>query len=183
VCFVSVFYFLLYCSFVFVFLKIVLQTRFCLLARGMTGKVAQCSSCGMFKVWDDDVSVPADYTCRKCTHLRLLQVRLTELELDELRIIREAEKVIDRSFREITTQKIIDRWVTKRGIGKKQSVQGSPVVVPLSNKYTPLDACEGDDLPGVSGGGVQVSGTESVPVAQKGRGEEEQSISNWGLDS
>ena len=78
--------------------------------------------------------------------------------------------VIDRSFRDVVTPKNEDRWVTVRGAGRKQSVQGSPVVVPLSNKYTVLDTGEGDDLPGVSHG-VQVSGTESVPVAQKGRGE------------
>jgi len=90
--------------------------------------------------------------------------------------------VIDRSFREVATPKITDGWVTVRGTGRKQSVQGSPAVLPLSNKYTVLDTCEGDDLPGVSGG-VQASGTESVPVAQKGRGGEEQSSSNWELDS
>jgi len=142
----------------------------------MAGEGAQCSSCRMFKVWDD-VSVPADYICGKCTHLQLLQARVTELELelDELRSIREAEKVIDESFREINTPKMLDRWVTKRVTGKKQLVQGSPVVVPLSDRYTPLDAGEGDDLPGESDG-VQVSGTESVPVAQKGRGKRSRAL-------
>ena len=147
-----------------------------LIPRGMTGKAVQCSSCRMFEVWDA-ASAPAEYTCRKCTHLQLLQDRVAELELelDELRIIREAEGVIDRSFREVATPKTGDRWVTVRGNGKKQSVQGPPAVVPLSNKYTALDTCGGDDLPGVSNG-VQPSGTESAPVAQKGRGERSRAV-------
>ena len=70
----------------------------------MAGKAVQCSSSRMFEV-RDAVSVPADYTCGKCTHLQLLQNRVSELELqvDELRIIREAEVVIDRSFMDIVT--------------------------------------------------------------------------------
>jgi len=50
-----------------------------------------------------DVSVPVDFTCGKCTHLQLLKNRVRELELDELRIIREAEVVIDRTFRDVLT--------------------------------------------------------------------------------
>ena len=136
----------------------------------MAEKAVQCSSCRMFEV-RDAVSVPADFTCGKCTHLQLLKnrVREQELELDELRIIREAEAVIDRSFRDVVTPKNEDRWVTVRGAGRKQSVQGSPVVVPLGNKYSALDTVEGDDLPVVSHGD-RISSTESVPVAQKGRG-------------
>jgi len=129
----------------------------------------QCSSCRMFEE-RYTISGPAEFTCRKCTHLQLLKdrVRELELELDELRIIREAEVVIDRSFREVVTPKIGDSWVTVRGAGRKQSVQGPPAVVPLSNKFTALATC-GGDLPGVNHG-VQASGTESVPVGQKGRG-------------
>eukprot|EP00061_Rhincodon_typus_P008373 g30918.t1 len=41
-------------------------------------------------------SVPVDFTCEKCTQLQLLTDRVRELELDELRIIWEAEGVIDR---------------------------------------------------------------------------------------
>jgi len=82
------------CVFVFVFLCSFLfsKTRFWLIPRGVTGKVVQCSSCRMFEVWDAG-SVPADFTCRKCTYFQLLQDRVTELELelDELRIIRDAE--------------------------------------------------------------------------------------------
>lgn len=142
----------------------------------MAAKAVQCSSCEMFEV-REAISVPADYTCRKCTHLQLLQdrVRELELELDELRIIGEAEGVIDQSFREVVTPKVVDRWVTVRGTGRKQPVQGPPAVVPLKNKYTVLDTCGGDDLPEVSNG-VQVSGTEPVPVAQKGRVEKSRAI-------
>ncbi|MBY9153034.1 SGNH/GDSL hydrolase family protein [Pseudomonas aeruginosa] len=121
----------------------------------------------------DAVSVPADFTCGKCTHLQLLQdrVRELELELDELRIIREAEGVIDRSYRDIVTPENKGSWVTVRG-GKrgKKSVQGSPVVVPLNNNYTVLDTVGGDGLSG-AGCSDRVSGTGSGSEAQKGRGE------------
>ena len=95
--------------------------------------------------------------------------------MSELRSIREAEIVIDNSYREVTTPKSLGGWVTKRKTGKKQTVQGSPVGVTLSNRYSLLDTGEEDDLPGVSSG-VQVSGTESVPVAQRGRGERSRTL-------
>lgn len=142
----------------------------------MAGALAQCSSCRMYKVWDN-IKVPTEYICGKCNRLQLLQARFTklELELGELRSIREAEELIDKSYREINASKTIDKWVTQRMTGKKKLAQGSPVGVPLSNKYAPLDAGEGDDLQGGSDG-VQVSGTESVPVAQKGRGERKRAL-------
>jgi len=89
----------------------------------MAGKAVQCSSCRIMEVRDTD-SVPAFFTCGKCTQLQLLQdrVRQLEQELDELRIIREAEELIDRSFREVVTPKTGDRWVTVRRGGRKQSV-------------------------------------------------------------
>eukprot|EP00061_Rhincodon_typus_P002405 g17473.t1 len=60
-----------------------------------------------------------------------------ELQLEELQIIREAEVAIETSYRGIVTPKNEGSWVTvKKGKGRKQSVQGSPVVVPLNNKYT-----------------------------------------------
>ena len=65
-------------------------------------------------------------------------------ELDELWIIQEAEVVIDRSFWDVVPPKNEDRWVTVRGAGRKQSVRGSPVVVPLSNKYSALYTVEGE---------------------------------------
>ena len=134
-------------------------------------EVARCSSCKMCKVWEGD-NIPADYICNKCIRLQLLEARVTELqlEIDGLRSIREAEKVIDCSYKEINTPKTIGKWETKRKTGKKQIVQGSPEEVTLSNSYSLLDAGEGDDLQEVSSG-VQVSGTESVPVAKKVRGE------------
>jgi len=139
-------------------------------------KAVQCSSCSMFEV-RDAIGVPANYTCGRCTHLQLLQnrVRELELELDDLRIIREAEMAIDKSFRDIVTPGMENRWVTVRGAERKRSVQGSPVVVPLSNKYSALDTAEGDDIPVVSHS-EQISGTESVPVAQKGKGESGRAI-------
>ncbi|XP_059499497.1 uncharacterized protein LOC132207556 [Stegostoma tigrinum] len=96
-----------------------------------------------------------------------------ELELDELRIIREAEGVIERSYRELVTPKAQDedRWVTVRGRkGDRQTVQRSPVGIPLSNKYTILDTAGGDDLPEESHSS-QFSGTEPDTVTKKGRGQ------------
>lgn len=146
---------------------------------GMDVRAVVCSSCRMWEV-RVTTSVPTDFICGKCTQLQLLgnRVRELELELDELRIIREAEGVIERSYREVVTPQVQEksRWVTVRGRkGNRQTVQGSPVAVPLNNKYTVLDTVGGDDLPGVSHG-VQVSGTESVPVAQKGRGERRRAL-------
>jgi len=130
----------------------------------------------MFEV-RDTVSVPAEFTCRKCTQLQLLtaRVRELELELDELRIIREAEAVIDRSYQDVVTPRREGSWVTVRGKGRKQPVQGSPVVVSLNNRYTVLDTVGGEDLPGVSHSD-RVSGTESGSVAKKGRGEKRRAI-------
>eukprot|EP00061_Rhincodon_typus_P013497 g39902.t1 len=49
--------------------------------------------------------VPDDYTCGKCTQLQILGdcVRELELELDALRVIQDAERIIDKSFKEMVT--------------------------------------------------------------------------------
>eukprot|EP00061_Rhincodon_typus_P008487 g31125.t1 len=49
--------------------------------------------------------VPDDYTCVKFTQLHLLgdHARELELEPDVIRIIRDAEHVIDKSFSEVVT--------------------------------------------------------------------------------
>jgi len=110
----------------------------------------QCSICRIFEV-RDTISVPADFTSGKCTHLQLLKnrVRELELELDKLRIIREAEMVIDRSFRDVVTPKNEDRWVTMRGAQRKHSLlTGSPVFLSLCNKYTVLDTGGGGTYQG-----------------------------------
>eukprot|EP00061_Rhincodon_typus_P005627 g25380.t1 len=122
--------------------------------------------------------VPSDFTCEKCTQLQLLKNRIRELELDELRIIRETEGVIERSYKEVVTPKLQEKgsWVTvRKGKGDRQTVQGSPVAVPLNKKYTILDTVEGDNLLGEGHSG-QVSGTEPGPVAQKGKGENRRAI-------
>eukprot|EP00061_Rhincodon_typus_P007720 g29705.t1 len=137
-------------------------------------------------MWDVRVtiSVPSDFTCEKCTQLQLFTARVRELELelelelDELQITWEAEGVIDRCYKEVVAPKLQDigSWVTvRRGKGNRQIVQGSPVAVPLNNKYTTLDTVDGDDLPGESHS-VQISGTEPGSVAQKGRGENSKAI-------
>eukprot|EP00061_Rhincodon_typus_P001640 g15357.t1 len=94
-----------------------------------------------------DSSDSADFTCEKCTQLQLLKacIKELELELNEHRIIPEAEVVTETSYKDIVTPKNESSWVTvRKAKGRKQSVQGSPVVIPLNNKYTVV----GDDLPG-----------------------------------
>eukprot|EP00061_Rhincodon_typus_P012170 g37738.t1 len=90
-------------------------------------------------MWEVRVTtrVPSDFTCKKCTQLQLLtdRIRELELELDELRIIWQAEGVIHRSYREVVTPKLQDNgsWVTvRKGKGNRQTVQQSPVTVPLN---------------------------------------------------
>eukprot|EP00061_Rhincodon_typus_P001350 g14545.t1 len=86
----------------------------------------------------------ADFPCGKCTQLQLLKDRVRELELDEHRIIQEAEVVIEMSYRDRVTPKNEGSWVTV-----KERKQGSPVVVPLNNKYAVLDtAGEGGGVVG-----------------------------------
>eukprot|EP00061_Rhincodon_typus_P016672 g45006.t1 len=60
--------------------------------------------------------VPDDYTCVKCTQLQLLGGHIRELELDALRVIQDAEHIIDKSFSEVVTPKIHaeSSWVTTR---------------------------------------------------------------------
>jgi len=109
----------------------------------MSVSVVKCCTCDMWETRDAS-SVSDDYICKKCTQLQLLTDRKDRLEqrLDALRSMKVAERVIDRCFRDVMTSKVqADRWVTaRRG---RQSVQESPVTVPLSNKYTVLDTVGG----------------------------------------
>ncbi|XP_072928743.1 uncharacterized protein [Hemitrygon akajei] len=146
---------------------------------GETVRAVVCSVCGMWEVRVNTV-VPDDYTCNRCIQLQLLSDRVRELEqeLDELRIIREAEAEIDKSYREAVTLKRqeVGKWVTvKRGRGSRQREKSTPVAVPIKNKYTVLDTVGGDDLPGTSCSGP-VSGTEVGPATRKGRREEKRAV-------
>eukprot|EP00061_Rhincodon_typus_P014830 g42149.t1 len=58
----------------------------------------------MWEVWFT-AGAPSNFTCEKCTQLQLLTDHVKELELDELRIIREAEGLIERSYKEVITPK------------------------------------------------------------------------------
>eukprot|EP00061_Rhincodon_typus_P016237 g44344.t1 len=148
----------------------------------METRAVACSSC---KMWEVRVAagVPSDFTREKCTQLQLLTNHIRELELelelDELRIIQEAEGVIDRSYKVVVTPKVQEKgsWVNvRRGKGNRQTGQGSPVAVPLNNKYTILDTFGGgNDLPG-EGHSRQVSGAEPGIVAHKGSGENRRAI-------
>ena len=92
-----------------------------------------------------------------------------ELQLDDLRLVRENEEVIDRSYRQVVTPgpQEAGKWVTIRK-GKSQEIENTPVAVPLSNKYSCLSTVGGGSLPGGSSSG-RASSTESGPVAQKGK--------------
>jgi len=87
-------------------------------------------------MWEilDAHSISDDYMCKKCTQLQLLGNRMDRLEqqLDALRSMTVAGSVRDGSFRDVVTPKVeADRWVPARR--DRQSVQESPVIVPLSN--------------------------------------------------
>eukprot|EP00061_Rhincodon_typus_P000667 g12385.t1 len=78
--------------------------------------------------------VPSDFTCEKCTQLQLLtnRIRELELELDELRIMNSG--VIEKSYKEVVIPKVQEkgsRVNVRKGKGNRQTVQGSPVAVPL----------------------------------------------------
>ncbi|XP_062910784.1 uncharacterized protein LOC134349811 [Mobula hypostoma] len=142
-------------------------------------RAVECSVCSMWEVRDSTI-VPDDDTCKRCIQLQLLtnRVRELELEIDELRIIREAEAEIDRGFREIVTPKSREAGscvTVRRGRGNRQKEQSTPVAVPINNKYTVLDTVGGDDLPGTSCSG-RVSGTETGPSAQKGKREKRRAV-------
>lgn len=81
----------------------------------------------MWGPWETP-SLPKDYICTRCIEMRLLKdrVRELELEIDDLRLIRESEEVIDTTYREV--------------------VDSTPVTVPLRNRYIVLDTVEEADL-------------------------------------
>ena len=92
-----------------------------------------------------------------------------EVELEELRIIREAEADIDRSYKEIVTPRN-ESWVTARKRGKKQSGGQSPGAVPLQNRFSVLEATVEEESTGDSQR-EQVSGGEPIgkPQVIKGK--------------
>lgn len=76
-------------------------------------------------------------------------VRELEQQLYDLRLIREAEKVIDGSYREVVTPRVWpqSRWVTTWK-ESKQRVQQSSVAIPLDIGYAPLDTVGSVDRSG-----------------------------------
>eukprot|EP00061_Rhincodon_typus_P010433 g34717.t1 len=64
-------------------------------------------SCRMWEIRETS-SGPAGYTCEKCKWLHLLTdlIRELELELDALRIVRDAENIIDKSYSEVVIPKV-----------------------------------------------------------------------------
>ena len=146
---------------------------------GEAVRAVMCSVCSMWEVRVNTV-VPDDHTCKRCIQLQLLSARVRELEqeLDELRIIREVETEIDRSYREVVTPKSLEvgKWVTvKKGRGSRQREQRTPAAIPINNRYTVLDTVDGDDPPGTSCSGP-ASGTVVEPSTRKGRRDENRAL-------
>ena len=146
------------------------------------GEVVRAVVCSVCRMWEVTVNtvVPDDHTCKKCIQLQLLSDRVKELEreLDELRIIREAEAEIGKSGRVAVSQESqeVGKWVTvRRGRGGRQREQSIPVAVPVNNKYTVLGTIGGNDPPGTSSSGP-VSGTEVGPSTRKGRREKKSAV-------
>ncbi|XP_051897466.1 40S ribosomal protein S24 isoform X2 [Pristis pectinata] len=141
-----------------------------------------CCSC---LTWElvDLAAVQDGHICSKCLRLDELRLRVDELELQlqTLRSIREGVSYVDMvhqvtvtPFRAGTSEvQDADRIVTVRGGKRKkksgrQTEQGTLEAVPLSNRFSALEAVEGDDLQGPSCS-YQVSGTGTGTAAQKGR--------------
>ncbi|XP_055521107.1 uncharacterized protein LOC129715270 [Leucoraja erinacea] len=139
----------------------------------MRARAVYCSGCQMWEVMESD-SPPDVHICTRCIEMELLRDRIRNLEqqLDDLRLVRESEEVIDRSYREVVT----DKWVTLRmDKGQRQGRVSTPVSVHLENKYSCLSTVGVDSLPGSSDSG-RASGTETGPVAQKGREKKRRAI-------
>ena len=115
--------------------------------------------------------LPDVHICDGCVELRFLRDRVRELELqlEDLRLVRENEEVIDRSYQQVVTPgpREADKWVTARK-GKARVIESTPVDVPLHNKYSCLSTAGGDSPPGGSSSG-RVSGAESGPVTQRAK--------------
>eukprot|EP00061_Rhincodon_typus_P017998 g46972.t1 len=94
----------------------------------------------MWELWEISI-VPDDYTCGKCTQLQLLgdRFRELELELDTLRIIRDAEHIIDKSFSEVVTPKMqaeSSLVITKKGKGTGDDRLGESTSSQISGTMT-----------------------------------------------
>ena len=138
----------------------------------MSGSIVNCSCCQMWEALESS-SLRDHHVCSRCVELQYLRDRVRDLEtqLDDLRMVREIEEDIERSYRQVVTPgpRVTEKWVTVRNRkGKSQVLESTPVAVPLDNKYSCLSTVGGDSLPGGSNRDCG-SGTESVPVAQKGR--------------
>ena len=125
----------------------------------------------MWEVREAD-SPPDVHICARCVEMGLLKdcVRNLEQQLEDLRLVRENEEVIDRSYREVVTPRPreADKWVTvRKGKGQRQGLESTPVAVHLENRYSCLSSIGADSLPGGSNSG-RASGTENSPDAQKG---------------
>jgi len=165
----------------------------------MSDRPVCCIRCGMWEFLET-TCLPEVHICARCMELQLLRDRVRELELrlDDLSLVRENEKIIDRSYKQVVTpgpQKE-DKWVTvRKGKSQKGDVpESTPVavshnsndwatdgrgegseqsvegspVVALQNRYIVLDSVEGDDPPGVSHED-QIACTETGSEAQKGK--------------
>ena len=138
----------------------------------MSVKPVCCSLCRMWDVLEAP-GLPDIHICEGCVELRFLRDRVKELELqlEDLRLVRENEEVIDKSYRQVVTPgPREDKWVTARK-GKARVIESTPVDVPLHNKHSCLSTAGGDSPSGGSSSG-RVSGVESGPVIQRAKKKE-----------
>ena len=120
----------------------------------------ECEASLLFSLQEWEVvespSLPEVHICAGCVELRLLsdRVRELELQLEDIRLVRENEGVIDRRYRQVVTlgPQEAGKWVTVRK-GKCQVVESTPVVLPLKNKYSCLSTVGVNSPPGGSSSG------------------------------
>ena len=71
---------------------------------GMNGRPVYCIGCGMWEFLET-TCLPEVHICARCVELQLLREHARELELrlDDLSLVRQNERFIDRSYRQVVT--------------------------------------------------------------------------------
>ncbi|XP_059504239.1 uncharacterized protein LOC132209920 isoform X2 [Stegostoma tigrinum] len=139
----------------------------------MTAKLIQCAACMMWEVRDTD-DVSGSYSCGKCVHIQLLKevVATLKKELEDLRLIRENENFLDRTFSKVTIPRIPEE---RRGISMTKEdvneVQETPGEAPIVNRLTVLETAKTDNTASPRGGQVCKSKivVEAEPRSQTSR--------------
>ncbi|XP_072405191.1 uncharacterized protein [Chiloscyllium punctatum] len=122
----------------------------------MTAQLVQCATCLMWQVNDSGVS--GSYMCGKCAHIQQLTEHIAALtkELEDLRLIRENEIFLDKTFSDVITPIMPEesRRVQTMRKAERRQVQETPGEVPVRNKLKLLETVESDDTTSSQGGHV-----------------------------